>query len=1182
MKYFRRMKAFSALMLLMLSFQALGDDTDIYFGQANENAAEPLVMLTLDWRPNLGSPFCDLDRTATNDDGDTVNECEVELGERIYGNLDLSSGVVTLFDAFRAVLKAVFEPLTGVRVGFMINHDDTCTGASTTCSNGAYVMSRFLDFTTTGLDADGNLADPNKQVILDKLAAIPLPQGTEAHFFQGKELYLELFQYLTGGEVVNGHKGYEDFASQNPGGTPDKNLDDPDNLNKRGESIPTLVAWDTDAEDGSGNYISPYEADKDWSCSKTYVINTMFQVSQQEDDSDDVLEEKLGWTGLTRTYPEVIRAMANIDHAGSDHELDGGGSIGTVNVDGQQSVTSFFLVSQLNRTTLGYGSAGDGAAYEASEDPEEMIEKFEDIFNGILSVSTSFVAGSVPVNVVNRSEVLDSVYFAIFEADRNSRPFWPGNLKKFKLQEIVIDGVEILQVVDVGGDPAFDPITGRIDDEALSYWTDPDAYDAQAVEEGKEQTAGKDGGVVYRGGAGQRIPGFLDPGDASVVGTPGLSNTDTNGGQAGYTPRQVYLEPSVVNNLDPAGNTVIPLRADLDVLDPTDQAYIDDVKLAFAPDTPTDNAVIESLSWARGLDVSDLDGDGETNETRTYLADINLDTDAALEDIPWMMGDIIHSRPKAINYGCSGDSCVPDIRLVFGANDGFFRMVNDGNGDEGEENWAFMPRDMLKHIGQWQDQTLQGYKYPYGVDGEPSILVIDNNSDNIITRSGANDSYCTPSAADCDKVYAFFGLRRGGKSYYALDISNPDSPPALLWSITKGSSALDDYYELGMTFGTPQITLVQFQTEAAQGDVGFGDATTTNEAIPTPVVIVPGGYYGGWTDDFSGRVGKDDIGYDATVDGPDEEGNAIFILHARTGELIHKITLDDNAELIHSIPSTVTLWDENRNGITDRLYVGDTGGNVWRVDLPELTASDIDSGVTDKRDDWFISKFAQLGSEFRFFHQPDVSAVRKTLTGVKYDAVAIGSGDRAHPLRTDVINNFVVLKDSWITQPRSATDRATIEGRDPITLGAGGLTNITDICLNGCTTELPSGWSLTMEETGEKVLSAPLIIAGEIFFTTYVPTDPDVDQCSAAEGESRLYIVSLESGAPTRHLHSSVDSDFTKADRYTEGGVGIVGDPLWLKDRVGLLNKGGDALQDTSFSGRFDVFWRNATGEIVD
>ena len=44
----------------------------------------------------------------------------------------------------------------------------------------------------------------------------------------------------------------------------------------------------------------------------------------------------------------------------------------------------------------------------------------------------------------------------------------------------------------------------------------------------------------------------------------------------------------------------------------------------------------------------------------------------------------------------------------------------------------------------------------------------DGNGDGIINGS--------------DKVWIFFGLRRGGSSYYAMDVSSPNSP-SLMWHI---------------------------------------------------------------------------------------------------------------------------------------------------------------------------------------------------------------------------------------------------------------------------------------------------------------------------------------------------------------------------------------------------------------
>ena len=48
------------------------------------------------------------------------------------------------------------------------------------------------------------------------------------------------------------------------------------------------------------------------------------------------------------------------------------------------------------------------------------------------------------------------------------------------------------------------------------------------------------------------------------------------------------------------------------------------------------------------------------------------------------------------------------------------------------------------------------------------------------------------------------GLRRGGKAYYALDISNPDNP-VFLWQIDKSSTG---FSELGQSWSVPVITYI--------------------------------------------------------------------------------------------------------------------------------------------------------------------------------------------------------------------------------------------------------------------------------------------------------------------------------------------------------------------------------------
>ena len=80
-------------------------------------------------------------------------------------------------------------------------------------------------------------------------------------------------------------------------------------------------------------------------------------------------------------------------------------------------------------------------------------EGYGEIFKQILSVSTTFVAASVPVNVFNRAEITDNVYIALFQVDEQARPYWVGNVKKLKIAG-ANDSSAAGTIVDALGEPA--------------------------------------------------------------------------------------------------------------------------------------------------------------------------------------------------------------------------------------------------------------------------------------------------------------------------------------------------------------------------------------------------------------------------------------------------------------------------------------------------------------------------------------------------------------------------------------------------------------------------------------------------------------------------------------------------------------------------------------------------------
>ncbi|WP_350608749.1 hypothetical protein, partial [Pseudoalteromonas sp. MER144-MNA-CIBAN-0113] len=61
----------------------------------------------------------------------------------------------------------------------------------------------------------------------------------------------------------------------------------------------------------------------------------------------------------------------------------------------------------------------------------------------------------------------------------------------------------------------------------------------------------------------------------------------------------------------------------------------------------------------------------------------------------------------------------------------------------------------------------------YGMDGPISVFFNNKGSNS----EGLNDGVIR--ASDNDEVWAFTGMRRGGKNYYGLDISDPKKPKKL-------------------------------------------------------------------------------------------------------------------------------------------------------------------------------------------------------------------------------------------------------------------------------------------------------------------------------------------------------------------------------------------------------------------
>jgi type IV pilus assembly protein PilY1 len=545
---------------------------------------------------------------------------------------------------------------------------------------------------------------------------------------------------------------------------------------------------------------------------------------------------------------------------------------------------------------------------------------------------------------------------------------------------------------------------------------------------------------------------------------------------------------------DPRTRTLLTNTGDLNTLETFDTNNDALTEAMFgAADSSTRDRYID---WMRGIDVQDEDSDDDRTDTR-----------------PWIIGDVMHSTPEAINFGNPDDPNSPDVRVVFGTNAGFLHMIES---DTGDESWAFFPKELAPIVRILYDNDPADV-HPYGVDGAPAVWIEDQNGDGDIV------------ADDGDRVYLYFGLRRGsvdaerlGGAYFALDISDPDQP-ASLWQIDQ-----TDLPELGQSWSKPAPTRVP----------GYAN----------PVVIIGAGY----------DTNKDDLG----VGTSDLAGRGIYVLDALNGSLVWGITpgasSDTNLEetgLQDSVPMPVTTLDSNGDHVTDRIYFADTGGNVWRVDL-----------IDDNPNNWSIFKFASLGgntqaNDRRFTDRIDVVITR--YSGLSYDALLLGSGNRAHPLERNVNDRFYMLRDfdtqSLLHVPDDGdpdTNACNNPDLNPDLLPCTEIPPvITENELFDATANLiqdgsddqktaaraqlassqTKGWFITLEKTGEKNLSRAITLQGRVFFTTFVPSDPLDPEfeyvCRPREGTGFLYAVGLHDAIAMYDWSAPFDNALNKTDR---------------------------------------------------
>jgi Tfp pilus tip-associated adhesin PilY1 len=554
------------------------------------------------------------------------------------------------------------------------------------------------------------------------------------------------------------------------------------------------------------------------------------------------------------------------------------------------------------------------------------------------------------------------------------------------------------------------------------------------------------------------------------------------------------------------------------------------------------------------------------------------------------IGDIINSTPVVVGhppfwypfdgYSDWAYSTNRDTMIYIGSNDGSLHAIRLL---DGVEQWAFIPKSMHDKLNQAQldplfDRCAPQYCHQYFVDGSPIV------GDVFADFGGASKEW---------RSILVVGEREGGEAYFALDVTSgknfndASAPTKFLWEFADT--------ELGQTWSDPSINRVAIKgiSPATETDWGvfFGSGYMPNavdqaakEAYLYGVLANDAGAL--WKDIYGNYTDKVKMGGKAwllkVVNYPQADPSKHFDIgevvkctdEGGTGKVISvEWTSTDHADIyiadltggwdndekiigqtdsnhqadIIAMPQVVDstlkndalasplVVDLEGDYVSDRVYVGNLYGNMYRVD--NIGKDEIP----------VVSTLFTYNNA-----SPNVNPIRAKAEFAYADRngniwVYFGSG--IYETQTDKSNSdqqyFFGLKDG-------PTPAATYEPADLVTLQAKfdvdniGGTDVTFRYIDG-SNPLAVPWKIQLYEGTfangpaavgtERIITQPLVVGGVVFFTTFIP---DKNIC-AGSGETWVFAVDYKTGLAVNEPIFDLNNDgvWDKNDMIDIDGDGV-------------------------------------------
>lgn len=457
-----------------------------------------------------------------------------------------------------------------------------------------------------------------------------------------------------------------------------------------------------------------------------------------------------------------------------------------------------------------------------------------------------------------------------------------------------------------------------------------------------------------------------------------------------------------------------------------------------------------------------------------------------------VMGDALESQPAFIgapvfSYPYSGYTEFKTANanragtVYIGTNDG---MMHAFAADTGVERWAYVPSMVISNMWRLADKQYAD-KHTNYVNGSPIIS-------DVCTANCSNAP--TDASPPVWKTILVAGLNGGGRGYYALDITNPNSP-SLLWEFTTTSGigkTRDD--DLGYTFGQPVIT------QKADGTWVVVLTTGYNNGTDSPQKVTPSGStFIANTPPGNGR------GY-------------LYVLNAGSGTIISKIdTTVGTASAPSGLAKVAGFNIEPAGNKVSYIYGGDLLGNVWRFDINSTSTATIGTGTA--------FRFATLFSDTSTLGSPGVNPqpimttpVLGTIVGKRVVFIGTGKYLEISDLTSTQKQSQYAIKDddatATLVNPRNSLvqqflaenpDGTATRLASGTAVGAG----VAPTASNAVDFSTGLGWFIDFPDTRERANIDARLVLGTLLVPTIVPS---ATACSPG-GTGWLNFVDYRTGA---------------------------------------------------------------------